>query len=187
MHFAFAIVLLLLVPGPTNTILATAGATLGFARSLPLLIGELAGYDSLIATIRMLFVHELRQDPWVGAGLRVLSAAYLSILAASLWRAARSPSAAAITLGRVFVTTLLNPKGLIVALVLIPPNDAATVPYMIEFSLLVPLLGSGWVALGHLFDRGTKGNYWAAVPKAASVGLVLFAFMMLASAISLLQ
>ena len=42
--FVFAILALLLTPGPTNTLLTVGAAARGWRASLPLLFGELAGY-----------------------------------------------------------------------------------------------------------------------------------------------
>lgn len=47
--FAFAVIAILATPGPTNALLATAGAANGLRRSLPLVPAELAGYLIAIA------------------------------------------------------------------------------------------------------------------------------------------
>lgn len=60
--FAAALLAILVVPGPTNTLLATSGATVGLARSLPLLVCELIGYEAAIAVIRLLMVPVLARS-----------------------------------------------------------------------------------------------------------------------------
>ena len=51
-QFAIAVLALLIAPGPTNTLMAVAGA--GPARILlPLLVAELAGYVVVIAVARL--------------------------------------------------------------------------------------------------------------------------------------
>ncbi|HZF76664.1 MAG TPA: lysine transporter LysE, partial [Acetobacteraceae bacterium] len=49
--FALAVLFILGTPGPTNTLLATSGATAGFRRSLILLPAEAAGYGISILTL----------------------------------------------------------------------------------------------------------------------------------------
>ena len=49
--FTLTVLLILGTPGPTNTLLATAGATVGFRRALPLLPAEAAGYLIAILAI----------------------------------------------------------------------------------------------------------------------------------------
>jgi hypothetical protein len=49
--FALAVLAVLGTPGPTNTLLATAGATAGLRRSLALIPAEAAGYTISILTL----------------------------------------------------------------------------------------------------------------------------------------
>lgn len=52
--YLLAVAMLLATPGPTNTLMATAGASAGIRGSLVLLLAELAGYLIAIEAIRLL-------------------------------------------------------------------------------------------------------------------------------------
>src|SRR6516164_5346820 len=108
--FAVALLMILSVPGPTNTLLATSGATSGISRSLYLLLFELAGYGTAIAAIRIGFVPALARLPGETRVLRAVAAAYLIALAVGLWRWRLARATQAVRGPHVFITTLLNPK-----------------------------------------------------------------------------
>jgi threonine/homoserine/homoserine lactone efflux protein len=55
-HFALAALALLLMPGPTNALLAACGATAGFPRSLRLLLSTVGGYATGIALVRVVLL-----------------------------------------------------------------------------------------------------------------------------------
>ena len=97
---------LLATPGPTNTLLATAGAGNGFRRSLPLLAAELSGYLIAILGLRTVVGPVVAAVPAFGLALRVVVVLYLIHLAVQLWRHGENELAAAgpVTFRRVFVT-----------------------------------------------------------------------------------
>lgn len=83
--FALAVLVVLGTPGPTNSLLATAGATAGLRRSLPLIAAEAAGYTLAILTIGLLLGPVLAGAPLLAATLRLAVGAYLLLLAIRLW------------------------------------------------------------------------------------------------------
>src|SRR5882724_11505060 len=107
--FVVAVVTLLAVPGPTNTLLAASGAAVGFRRSLRLIIGETTGYLVAIVILMQVlapFVTNAPTDPIVA---KALTNIILILLAIRLWRHAGAEIMAAsgpISIGQVFVTTL---------------------------------------------------------------------------------
>jgi threonine/homoserine/homoserine lactone efflux protein len=154
---------LLATPGPTNTLLATAGAGGGFRRSLPLLAAELSGYLLAILALRTAIGPIVAAVPAFGVALRVVVVLYLIHLALLLWRHGESELAAGgpITFRRVFVTTLLNPKAIIFAFTLLPStaetDTAALAPWLAALALQIVIVGGGWIAVGALFARGLRG------------------------------
>src|SRR6516165_2698984 len=68
--FVVAAVSLLVTPGPTNTLLATSGASAGLRRSAHLLVAELGGYLLAIALLRALLGPMIAATPMLGEVLR---------------------------------------------------------------------------------------------------------------------
>src|SRR5215475_13547129 len=85
---ALGITIVLLTPGPTNTLLAAAGLRQGARRSLPLIGAELAGYFVSISVWGRFIVHAAHTLPWLPAVLRIASGLYIAYLAVDMWRAA---------------------------------------------------------------------------------------------------
>ena len=111
--FIAAVLILLSTPGPTNTLLATSGATLGVSRSLSLLVGELTGYLVAITAVRVVLGPIIQAHPWVGVALKIAVVTYLGWVAVRLWREkAALTDAGTVSARSVFITTLLNPKSL---------------------------------------------------------------------------
>ncbi len=158
--FLLAVVVVLLTPGPTNTLLATAGATEGARRSVGLLLAEVAGYLVSVSTLLFLVGPEVAKTPALSTLLRGTSALCLFYLATQLWRRPGSDAADPSRVGfrQVFTTTLLNPKGLVFAFAIFPPVQtgriAAALPYLGMFAVSIVAVGSGWLALGSALGRG---------------------------------
>jgi threonine/homoserine/homoserine lactone efflux protein len=156
--FLFAILALLLTPGPTNTLLTVGAAARGFRASLPLLLGELAGYLILVVPLATIAGSLLEGCPVLAIALRLAAALWVLFLAIRLWRVSAvqtSPdSASPVTIGQVFVTTLLNPKAPIIGLVIMPHGPLAQIaPAIGLFSLLVAGTGTSFLILGSLIGR----------------------------------
>ena len=76
--FVVAAVSLLVTPGPTNTLLATSGASAGVRRSAHLLVAELGGYLLAIALLRALLGPMIAATPMLGELLRMAATIYLT-------------------------------------------------------------------------------------------------------------
>lgn len=157
--FLFAIWGILLTPGPTNTLLALSGASVGFRRSVPLMPLELAAYLLVAVPLAWVGSEAMAARPLLGVAVRLCAAAWVMFLAVKLWRTPK-PGAPAqrVTRRRVFVTTLLNPKALVFGLVLLPPG---TSPQFLSrlglFCLSVVCVASLWARGGAMLNRRRPG------------------------------
>lgn len=181
--FLLGVVTLLGAPGPTNTLLALSGAAAGVRRSLPLLAAELIGYLIAIGIIRLLLEPALVVQPILGSAVKVAAALYLGWLALRLWRPASPASPkSVVSAASVFVTTLLNPKALVVALAMLPAGPDVWLP-LAAFSFVALGTGLGWIVIGSRIGAAA-GARSAIVPRVAAVALAGFAGLLLTSAFS---
>lgn len=180
--FAVTVVVILMTPGPTNTLLAASGVVRGFSRSLPLLIAEMAGYLTSIVAIGFLFDQILR-IPGCARALKVAAAAYLLVLAVRMWRFRQDAASVTVSFGRVFVTTLLNPKALIFSLVVIPTREPNAAAYLASFLVILPMIGSIWIAFGKMIGRSIGSGHHRLIPKIVSIALTCFTASLILNAL----
>lgn len=177
--FVVAVLGLLATPGPTNTLMAASGAQRGVRRSLHLVAGELGGYAIAITVWIEIVGAAAAREPMVGVVAKLVAVAFLYWSAWQLWRNAGNADLGqkGITLGRVFVTTLLNPKALVFAFAIFPTlSFVERVPYDGVFGLLVVGTAVGWMMLGSVAQRGSAGWLTSArVEQITAVVLVFFA------------
>jgi threonine/homoserine/homoserine lactone efflux protein len=153
--FALAVAIVLATPGPTNTLLLTAGAASGL-RALRLIPAEVLGYLTTIVIVGY-FVGDLaRTAPGFAVLLRIIVAGYLLTLAVRLWRAGLQAGTGArlITFRDVLVTTMLNPKALVFAIGIIPVHAPNSTVYFAAFVVMVIAAGSSWAVIGIGLTRG---------------------------------
>ena len=176
--FILAVLGLLATPGPTNTLMAASGAQRGVRRSLHLLLGELGGYAIAITVWIEIVGAVAAREPMVAVIAKLVAVAFLLWSAWKLWRNAGQADLAArgITLGRVFVTTLLNPKALVFAFAIFPGvGFVERLPYDAVFAALVVGTAIGWMGLGALAQRGAAGWLTSArVEQITAVALAVF-------------
>ncbi|WP_315722200.1 MULTISPECIES: LysE family translocator [unclassified Bradyrhizobium] len=186
--FVAASIALLATPGPTNTLLATAGASRGIRSSVHLLLAELAGYLLAILVLRVALGPALAAMPVIGHVLRIAVVLYLLHLAVELWRhgGGRSDDAVPVTLRRVFITTLLNPKAIIFAFTLLPADDTARLlPHAAALALSIATLGGGWILVGATLRHGLGGLVPAALGyRCSAAALAVLACVILAPALA---
>ena len=178
--FALTVLLILGTPGPTNTLLATAGGTVGFRRALPLVPAEASGYLISILAIGLALGPVLTAVPALALALRLVVAGYLALLAVRLWRqGAIDLSSAPVTPRQVFVTTLLNPKALVFALGVIPFGAARWWPYLLGFLILLVGVALCWIAVGAALGRaaGAVGRA-GLVPRVGAAAIGGFALLL---------
>ncbi|KFL31977.1 hypothetical protein JP75_06165 [Devosia riboflavina] len=186
--FILAVLGLLATPGPTNTLMAASGAQRGVRGSLHLLAGELGGYAIAITVWIEIVGAVATKEPMVAVVAKLVAVAFLYWSAIKLWRNAGQTDLGqrGITLSRVFVTTLLNPKALVFAFAIFPAvGFVERLAYDAVFAVLVVMTAVGWMVLGALAQRGSAGLLTSArVEQITAVALVAFATVL---AVSVLQ
>lgn len=183
--FLPATVLLLLTPGPTNTLLALSGAQAGLRRSLPLIPAELAGYLLAISGWGVGLALAGAALPWLPPLLRMAAAVYLVFLALRLWRQGPDTGGAApggapgrpVDAAALFATTLLNPKALIFAGGIFPAGAFAQPDLFAQsfalFAATLPPIALTWIALGASLPAAVGQG--AGVRRGVALLLVVFA------------
>ncbi|WP_299712729.1 LysE family transporter [Caballeronia sp.] len=154
-------VIVLIMPGPTNTLLATAGLRWGLRRSVHLTGAEFAGYFVSISGWGYFLSHAATSLTWLPTLLRMASGLYLAYLAVRMWHTANLlPSSAQKTIGLrvLFTATLLNPKAILFAGTIFPvaafESLAAYIEAMAIFTALLVPIGLAWIALGAELGSG---------------------------------
>jgi threonine/homoserine/homoserine lactone efflux protein len=186
-EFIAAILALLATPGPTNTLLSLGGFSRGASRALPLLLAEIAGYLTVIVPVATLAAPFFASYPAALPALKLAAAAWVLLLAARLWRNARSrPATGGVDMRQVYMTTVLNPKAPLIALVIMPHGNLfQLLPWLALFSALTMGAGFSWIVAGGLLKRSSSGADML-VRRAAAVFLVGFSLALTGSGISTL-
>lgn len=121
--FIGLVVTILLTPGPTNTLLASAGIQAGVKQSLKLIPAEVMGYLIAITSWGILLESVSHFIPWLPPVLKLISATFILYLAFKLWTTSTNDiklDNPLITPKALFVATLLNPKALLFASAIFP-------------------------------------------------------------------
>lgn len=141
---------ILLTPGPTNTILAASGAAMGLRQARLLPLAEALGYALAIGFFLGL-ASVLADVPQALPVMKAIAAAWLLASACKLWSLPVVPELPARSgaFVRVLVTTLLNPKAMLVGTLSIPTllPDRPTLG-LLSFIALSAAAGFGWTMLG---------------------------------------
>lgn len=188
--FLLACLALLAAPGPTNTLIATSGATAGLRRSglLPLLAA--AGYTAGTTILGVVIAPLLRSSHWIDAGMRLACAGFLVAIAVHLWRegADAKLKGEPVRPSRLFAATLLNPKNIVFALAIVPHLDdgrlSEAAPYLLVMFLMAILVAIAWAAAGAIARHSTQGRVDTGVLRRIGAGFLgLFAALMAGSAV----
>lgn len=180
--FALTVLAILAMPGPTNSLIATAGAHAGFRRALRLVPAEAVAFVIAILAIGTLLRPLLLHLPWLAPLLRLGVGAYLFVLAVGLWRNKAAALAAGPLVGQrqVFVATLLNPKAIVFALGIVPFGAPALWRYLVGFVLLMSVAATAWIGLGATLgaaaDRGGRSHL---VPRFGAATVAAFAVILM--------
>ncbi|WP_117192930.1 LysE family translocator [Rhizobium terrae] len=186
LEFTLAILLLLGTPGPTNTLMALGGYSRGWPRALPLIGGELGGYLVVVVPVATLASPFFEAYPQAALWAKLLAGVWLLYLGYRLWTSERKDGGAAeVSLRQIFVTTILNPKALIIALVIMPHGaPLAVLPWLGLFAVLVLLAANGWILFGALMRQTSRLEVKPVViHRTAAACLLLFSMVLAGSSI----
>ncbi len=186
LQFVFAILVLLCTPGPTNTLMALGGYERGWLAAWPLILGELCGYLAVIVPVATLAAPVFDAYPQAGLLAKLLAGVWILSLSYRLWTTrAGSGGPPKITVRQVALTTLLNPKALIIALVIMPHGGFVDLlPWLALFALLVGLAANGWILAGMSMRRATRIHIAPdLIRKTAAAFLLVFATILAGSSI----
>lgn len=180
---SLALLALLLTPGPTNTLIAVAGADRGWAGALRLIPAELAGYLLAVVPLALAGAALVAQVPGVAAAITAVAAAWVLFLALRMWRMgiAGAKTGRGAMAAQVFVTTLLNPKALVIGLVLLPSPDPL-LPRLAVFVALVVAVAMVWAGAGAALGQSRKGGASPWLNKAAAAWLAILSAALAAKA-----
>ena len=153
--FALEVLGVLAIPGPTNSLLFVSGVSRGFRASLNLILAEVGAYIISISLLVFAVEPVIRTHSTLPQLLRVVCSLYLVQMAVGLWRSGGRAAQGShpITVRRVFLTTLMNPKNFIFAFGIFPTPNAGSsemLPYLAGFSAICTGVASGWIAAGAL-------------------------------------
>lgn len=173
-EFTLALFALLLTPGPTNTLLALAGAERGWRGAMRLWPFEAAAYVLLTVPLALAGASFVAAHGPFRLTLTLIAAAWISYLAIRMWRLPDRSQMGPEQKGgvKLFITTLCNPKGLIIGLVLLPSQAHLAVAVSIFMALLLAVSGI-WAAIGGMAGHGLTLS--PAVRKACAAWLGLLA------------
>jgi len=148
-ELTLALAALLITPGPTNALLALAGAQSGLAAGLRLIPVVMLCYLCTVLPLSLWGAPVIAQVPVLRPILTGLAALWVARLAFRLWHlpAVSRDQSQPVTATQMAITTALNPKSLIFGLVLIPASPPIPAGLGL-FVLLVPLISALWVGLG---------------------------------------
>jgi threonine/homoserine/homoserine lactone efflux protein len=172
--FAAAVIVLLFAPGPTNAVLAMAGAEPRRRSVLPLLAAELVAYMLGVSVSRLVLLPLIDIYPLASTIVKLVVAVYLLTAGWRLWQSRPiAEGAALIGWRQVFATTALNPKGLLLAIGIFPPDDPSLALYFAGFAVAVIASGLTWFMAGRALAR-IAGRRADVLPKIGAG--VLFGF-----------
>lgn len=181
-----AIALLLLTPGPTNILLAIAGATGTSRQSVPLLLAGCLGYLVTIIPLVAFAGPLLAEHPLLASVLKLTSAAWVTLLAIKLWFTPLTElsETGLVTARQMFVTTMLNPKALIFGIAILPNGGfIETLPRLGIFTAIVLVVSVLWLSAGASVLRFASRRFPCLFCRVASSFLMTFAVSLAASSL----
>lgn len=152
--FTAAVFTLLILPGPTNAVLAMASAALTPRRAF-LLLSTVASSYLVVAVPTAAFAGPLlTAHPAVAQVIKLLSATWVLYLALRLWAGDTAHGGSIVGARQLCVTTLLNPKAIIVGLAFMPSLRGGLHVAIPAFAGVVAATSTIWLGFGSLILAG---------------------------------
>ena len=137
-----------LTPGLCMTLAFTLGMTVGYRRSLWMMLGELLGVATVFTATFWSLSWLLNQNPIWFIALSVAGGAYLLYLAVTIFRQPATAMKAIETLstrwyqlaGLGFVTAIGNPKGWAFLLALLPGFITSAIPIGVQYTWMLVIM-----------------------------------------------
>ncbi|MGF6097982.1 LysE family translocator [Pseudomonas sp. 18175] len=181
-----ALMLLLLAPGPTNTLLFRAGVLFGFRASWRLACIECLAYLLQVSVWGVALLYLAAYSPWALKVTQLAAACYLLYVSYKLWQRKNStidPGGDRFSGAYFFWMTVMNPKGLLIVSFIAPINAFTTLEgyaaFMTTLALVVIPVGAAWIVLGSRFEGMQKA--WLSplkINRATSIAIGCFATLM---------
>lgn len=184
--------MVLVAPGPTNTLLLASGLTVGIKKTLPLIAAEVAGYVAAIALWGTLLAEITAKFSWAPTLVKALCCCAILATAIKLWRYSpnsKQENEKAVGIKSLFLATLTNPKSLVFAGAIFPSESfksasAFAAAILMFVAVLIPI-GIGWSAAGTVLAKQSKGRFSVShVTKFVSIVLVFGAGVIFAVLVS---
>ncbi len=182
LHMIAGYFLILLVPGPSNTLLLSSGIKFGVARSVYLVAAEALGYLTAISAWGFFLLAVSHSSPALVVAIKILCAAYIAYLGWEMWPSHQilgSVDDKRMTFPSMYCVTLLNPKAILFASGIFPLEAFASAEGFFMciacFVLTLVPVALGWLWLGAtLKGSGNARIKPALLLRCASVVLFLF-------------
>lgn len=181
--------LVLIVPGPTNTLLLSSGLKNGLRDTWPLVAAEALGYVAAISTWGFFLYAFATNRTWLVDVVKLASSVYIFCLAFNMWTRSvtiQDASVSPVNFHELFIATLANPKALLFASTLFPPEAFRAAHYfawsIATFLIVLVPIGVGWSCLGRLLAlRKSVAAHMTTLLRGMSLVLLTFSGTMIYS------
>ncbi|MFB9136613.1 LysE family translocator [Vibrio olivae] len=157
-----------ITPGMCMTLALSLGMSIGYKRTLWMMIGELIGVGAVAIASVIGIAAVMLKYPWIFIAFKIIGASYLLYLGIQLWRSrgklAISDGVEQVSTGsdwdlvvQGFVTAIANPKGWAFMISLLPPFIDQSQPLTPQLTLLVGIILVSEFVCMTLYATGGKG------------------------------
>lgn len=188
---ALYVALVLVMPGPTNTLLLSSGLQVGMRGAWRLVTAEALGYVAAVSAWGFFLGALAEGIPWLLCAARLGSSIYILVLALKMWtrsRASLNLPVGPVRFRELFLATLLNPKALLFASALFPIEAFQSAGHfasaMAAFLMVLVPIGIGWSFFGSLLmSRRAFAAHTSTFLRGASLVLLGFSGALMYSAL----